>query len=598
MPEEPKKWNSFQKLRPKKGTVKRRFRKIESSSLKHAHLFIIQRWTNVLEVRRNAIAWLLLLTVLITGVAMQSATFASLYTTKIPDQSTAYSEGIVGSLDTLNPIFVTSEAERSASRLLFSGLLRYDAGNHISGDLAQSWQFIDGGKRVVVVLKPNLKWHDGQPITASDVVYTINMIKNTDTGSPLLSSWQGVSVKADADNRTIEFLLPFPYAAFLDSLTVGVLPEHILSKVAPVDLRNSSFNRAPIGSGPFKFLDIKDIGDTQQHTILSLTANPNYHLGRVKLSKFYIHAFATQDQLRKSFLTDEVNAAVNLDVQSIKALPADKRAGVGDSPLNDGTFAFFRTDSDILKDPLVRQALLLGTDQSAIIKSLGNHVTPMQGPLLASQLNDQASLPSQASYDFKHAESLLDQAGWVKDKNGVRMKNGQKLTLTLATSQSGDFPAIASTMSEEWNKLGINVQTQLVDPSNLQQNVIAPRAYDVLLYEVVLGRDPDVYAYWHSSQANASGLNLSDYHSGIVDDALESARARLEPDLRMAKYRVFYQQWIKDVPAIALFQPSLHYAENANVNALQKGAPIIDQIDRYVDVRDWTGARTIGYDTP
>lgn len=597
MPEEPDNWNTFQRLKPKKGSIKRHFRRIETSTLKHTHTFIVRRWSNVLEVRRRTITWLVLLVLLIVSVTLQSASFASLYTKAIPVSNTAYSEGVVGNLDTLNPIFATSPAERSAAQLIFAGLLRYDQSGNISGDLAQSWQFDATGKKVTVVLRPDLKWHDGTAVTTKDVVYTINMIKNSDVGSPLLSSWQGVIVHA-RDAQTVEFTLPFPYEAFLDSLTVGILPEHILGQVAPIDLRNSTFNRAPIGSGPFEFRDLKDIGGSEKHSILSLSSSTDYHLGKVKLGKFYIHAFGTQQQLVRSFETDEVNAAVNLDVQSIQALPANKAAGVADSPVNDGMFAFLRTDSAILKDPLVRQALQAGTDESAIIKRLGNHELPMNGPLLASQLGNVQGLAHQPKYDVTRADALLTQAGWIRDKGGIRVKNGQKLTLSLATSESGDFPAIASAISDQWSKLGISVQTQLVNPDSLQQNVISPRAYDVLIYEIVLGRDPDVYAYWHSSQATAIGLNLSNYHSGIVDDALESARSRLEPALRAAKYKVFYQQWLNDAPAIALFQPTLHYAENANVDALQKGAPIIDAIDRYVNVRDWTGARTIGYDTP
>lgn len=590
-------WKELVSQKLKKGSLKRRFRRIESSSLKHAHTFIIGRWSNVLEVRRHAIAWLVLVAVLIVAVSLQSTSFALFYTTRVTQNNTAYSEGVVGKLDTLNPIFATSAAERSAASLLFAGLLRYDTHNTITPDLAESWHYGDQGKTVIVTLRPNLRWQDGHPLTSRDVIYTVNMIKNTDIHSPLSGNWQNIAVKAD-DARTIEFMLPFVYAPFVDALTVGILPEHILGPTTPLELRNSAFNRAPVGSGPFIFNDLKVLSASNEHSILSLTVNPTYHLGAPKLAKFYLHAFGTQEQLEHSYISDEINAAVNFDIETAATLPPTKRATVTDSPLHDGMYAFLRMDGAILKDPLVRRALELGTDQRGLIKRLGSHVMPLGGPLIASQLADGKPLSPQADYDLAKARSLLDQAGWIVGKNGFRSKAGQKLSLMVATSQSGDFPLIASVISEQWAKLGITVQTQLASPDTIQQSVIAPRAYDVLIYEIVLGRDADVYAYWHSSQIAVSGLNLSNYKSGIVDDALESARVRLEQNLRDAKYRAFYQQWQADVPAIALFQPALHYAENPGVVAFTPGRVLIDTTSRYSDVQYWAGSKIINYATP
>lgn len=594
--ENPSSWKRFAKLKKSPRRLGRRFRKLETSSLKHAHTFIISRWENVREVRRHAIAWVVLVLLLSGCVVWQSLNFSTLYMKPIPAEDTAFSEGMTGTLDTLNPIFASSLAERSAAKLIFAGLLRYDSTNQLNTDLADNWHYDDSGKKVIVQLRNNIRWQDGAPITSKDVTFTINTIKNADTRSPLYSSWRNVIAKA-LDSRTVEFDLPSVYAPFVDSLTVGILPEHLLSSTPAVELRNSPFNRAPVGSGPFEFRDIRNLNTVDAHSILTLTANSDYYLGKPKLSRFYLHAFADTDQLRRSFTTDEINAAVNLSVQDINSLPPAKQANVYDSPLYDGTYVFFRMTNPILQDTNVRQALRLATDRSAIIKKLDNRVKPLNGPLLNSQIAGGQNLPKQPSFDKVAAEKMLDGAGWVKGKDGKRTKNGQPLVLTVATARSGDFPLVLEEIANQWNNIGATLQTQLVDTDDFQQNVVTPRAYDVLIYELAIGSDPDVYPYWHSSQTGQRGFNLSDYTSGKVDDALDSARSRLEPDLRSAKYKVFYEQWLADTPAVALYQPTLHYATSPDATTLH-GRPIIDAVDRYAQVRFWSASNEPGFKTP
>lgn len=597
--EEPNKsWKKFERIRPQKKAIRKRFRKIESSSIKHAHKFIVKRWVNVREVRRHATAWMLLVILLTVSVIWQGFYFSAAYTRQIPSEGTAYSEGIVGSLDTMNPIFANSLPERSASKLLFSGLLRYDDTSNLSGDLAESWRYEDGGKRILVTLRPNIKWHDGAPMTSADVVYTIDMIKNPNVRSPLYSSWRDVAVKA-IDGRTVEFTLPAVYAPFIDSLTVGILPRHILSSVQDVDLRNAPFNRAPVGSGPFVFRNIKSLNVEAGHVVLNMDAYPGYHLGKAKLGKFYIHAFSKEEDLRRSFVTDEVNAAANLSAQAISDLPRAEGAVVQDVPLYNGAYAFFRNSNEILKDVNVRKALRLAIDRPQLLKKLDNRARLLNGPLLPEQLPAEASIAAirQPEFDLAEAAKILDQAGWLKDASGKRMKGGQRLTLNLATVRTGDYPTVAQAVADNWNKLGLDVRTQLAQGEDFQQNVISPRAYDVLIYELAIGRDPDVYAYWHSSQNGQNRLNLSEYSSGLVDDALTSARSRLESNLRGAKYKAFYQQWINDAPAVALYQPMLHYVTNSRTTAMDSGS-IVDAVDRYSQVQYWSSDLTEGRKTP
>ncbi|PLS80953.1 hypothetical protein CYG49_03405, partial [Candidatus Saccharibacteria bacterium] len=166
--EPPKQKRRFEGLRSSKH-VQRRLKKIESATLRHAHKFIFQRWKNVQEVRRHALAWLMLVGVLIGSLVLQSAAIQRSYQVVTAAESGTYAEGVLGQLDSLNPIFATTHPERSASKLLFSGLLSYDASGALKTDLAESWQVSEDGRQYTVVLKDDLKWQDGAPITSKDV---------------------------------------------------------------------------------------------------------------------------------------------------------------------------------------------------------------------------------------------------------------------------------------------------------------------------------------------------------------------------------------------------------------------------------------------
>lgn len=592
-------WRRFQKLKRSPRNVGRRLRKIESSTLKHAHTFIVRRWANVRDVRRHIFGWLGLTGLLIAVVAWQSIGFATLYTAQAPTKGGAFSEGVVGRLDTLNPLFATSLPERSAAKLIFSSLLTYDYKNQLTGDLAESWRYEDDGKSIVVKLRPDTVWQDGQKLTSADVLFTTNLIKNTNVGSPLRASWQGVTVQTP-DERTVKFVLPAVNAQFVDSLTVGIVPKHLLSSIDVTQLKVAPFNRSPIGSGAFEFRSLKKQANSDNHVVLSLGANARYYLGAPRLNSFYLHAFAKMNDLAQAYKTDEVNAAVNLDVNAIAGLPEADRATIKDSPINDGTYAFFRTDSPLLKDVTVRKALRQGINRPAIIAALDKRALPLEGPLVPGQLSPaaRAALPKQPAYNQAEASKLLESAGWKKDSNGIRSKDGQQLVISLVTARSGDFSRVADRIARDWKDLGVKVETQYVTTDKLNSDVIDPRSYDVLVYELALGRDPDTFAYWSSTQTGSGGFNLSNYSSGVVDDALLTGRGRLEKDLREAKYSLFYKQWIEDAPAVALFQPTLHYAVGPNATAISDGRPVIDAVDRYAAIRYWSASKSTVFATP
>lgn len=571
--------------------LKGRLRRLEGATLGHAQKFIVRRWKNLQEVRRMAGAWLLAIAALIVAVFWQGAQTAQLYSVDIPAVDTTYTEGVVGAVDNLSPIFASTPAEKAASRLLFASLFHEDAASNTpQPELADHYSMDDTAKVYTVVLRKDARWSDGLPVTAKDVVYTFSTIKDVNARSQLYSSWRNITVD-QIDDYTVRFTLPAPYTPFIHALNVGILPEHVLNQVTSPQLRSYSFNRDPmVADGPFTFQNIHTISGSDTQSIIRMDANQSYFLGEPKLAHFQLHAYNTSGALINAFRTQEVAAISdesNLQLESLKNQSDSVRS---DSPLYNAVYAFFQMDSPMLKDAKVRQALELATNQPALLNELHNRDEPVTGPLLSGQLGYAQDL-RQSSTDLAQAGSLLDAAGWKLGANGKRVNaQGQPLTLQLVTLSSGDFPAIAQTLMEQWSKVGVTFSSQLTKPEDIQQNVIIPRAYDVLIYELAIGADPDVYAYWHSSQANGQGFNLSQYHSVQADDALDSARSRNDPGLRVAKYHTFTQRWISDVPAVGLYRPSLTYIQTKGVTSF---APhnLADPVDRFENVLFWSSSK-------
>ncbi len=565
--------------------------------MRHARKFIVTRLDNIRNVRRHIISWLVLVGVMIVAVAVQFMWFQKSYQTTAAAEGGTYAEALLGPIDTLDPLYASSSAEIAASRLMFSSLYTYDRTGHLHGDLAENIQTDPTGTVYTVKLRPGVQWHDGATLSASDVAFTINLIKNPETRSSLRVNWQDVKVRA-LDDLTIQFQLPAVYAAFPNALTFSVLPEHLLKDVAPGAVRENTFSRSPVGSGPFSFR-LLQTADAKQHKIVQMSAFDKYYGGKPLLNRFEVHAYDSQETIVKALRTGQVNAAADLAGTDNSQIDTHNYA-IANQPVNSGVYALLNNYSPILKDKVVRQALQLATDTTALRKNLSAQVPALDLPFINGQIPG-SDVPRPAPMDVKKAAALLDQAGWVM-KDGVRMKGDQKLALTVTTTKNEQYEKALESLAGQWRKIGVTVNTNIVntsDPSvNFVQNILQARNYDVLLYELFIGADPDVYAYWHSSQIGANGYNFADYSNKSADDALASARSRLEPDLRNIKYKAFAKQWLDDAPAIGLYQSVSEYVYNKHIHSIDDSMKLVSAYDRYANVLEWSVNQKSVYKTP
>ena len=593
---EPSKWRRLPKMSFSSKELARRMKKAEGATVKHARRFVFKRWDNFREARRRIAIWVLAIGVIIGATGLQFFWYQNGYRTTANAEGGTYAEAVMGPVDTLNPIFAKSSAEEAAGELLFSRLITYDKTGHLNYDLADNMSVSQDGKTYTISIRADARWSDGLYVRARDVVFTVGLLKNPATRSSL-TGWGNVNVKA-IDERTVAFELPAVYAAFPHALRfLPILPEHSLRDIEPAQLRENTFSSHPVGSGPFALRLLQDIDATNGRKIIHLARNEQYYRGAPKLDRIQLHIYKDADAIKRALATSEVNAASDLSVLGAKSINT-QRYTVKSTPINSGVYALLNTTSPSLQDKKIRQALQVGTDTTAIRTSISDKLPALHLPFIDGQVT--GDIPAAPGYNPQESARLLDEAGWKLD-GSLRKKDGQPLTLAVVTTKNPDFEKALEVLSAQWRELGVTVTTSIVDPTDATQNVaqeiLQPRRFDVLLYQLTIGGDPDVYAYWHSTQAN-NGLNFSNYNNSIVDDALLSARTRVEPQLRNAKYVTFAKQWMSDVPAVGLYQATSQYAHTASVHGLQPGTVLISSADRYTGVLDWSvGSRAV-FKTP
>lgn len=564
----------------------RRWRRLKKNSrvygawlVNYFYRHIWGKWRQLGIIRRFTAVWWGLVIVLLVIVLNQNSALENYYLGISPQSGGTYVEGVTGEIKGINPILPENSLTEDASRLVFSGLTRLAPNGQLEPELAESWQVSDDGLSYTFTLRKGVKWHDGKNFSQSDVMFTIAAIQHPDSRSPLASEWRGVKVEPEGDNQ-IKFMLPNPYVGFTYLTTVGMLPRHLLESINPSTLRINSFNQQPVGTGPFKV--IKFLPGQR----IMMDANADYFRGRPKLDSFTLRLFKSDSAALEAFAKKQVNAVAEIDTELLKPAAKVKDLKLLKYSTTEQVNLFFKTTSPLLSDQKVRQGLVLATDKRSLVeKVMDNYGRPLASPILPGQLG-YAGKFNQPRYNKSQAAELLDGAGW-KIQDGKRKKGDQELKLNLVTLNDPIFTKSAGEIKRQWQELGVNLEVKAVALDELIQSHIKPRQYDVLLFGITIGADPDVYPYWHSSQASDPGLNLSQYKSAGADAALEVARITVDPDIRAGKYQAFLKVFQADAPAVILFGKDYSYGVHKDVLGQTSGQLVVPA-DRFYGVENWT----------
>ncbi|MBI2052771.1 MAG: hypothetical protein HYT34_00825 [Candidatus Ryanbacteria bacterium] len=496
-----------------------------------------------------AIAW-------VTGILMLIGIDRN-YSTQTPDQGGTLREGILGIPSKINPLLAISDADRDLVRLVYSGLMKSDGRGGLEKDLAQSYMVSDDGLSYSFTLREKLFWHDGERVTTDDIIYTINLAKNPRIASPKRANWEGVTPEV-VNDREIKFYLRKPYAPFLETTTLGVIPKHIWSKVSPEEFALAEFNTSPIGSGPFKIDSItKNSAGGKQSYILKRFED--HQPASAYLDKIEFYFYPSEEELSGAVQSGAIQSAnIILDPgrAGTKTLAVQLPRIIG---------IFFNQDNDkILSDAKLRAALGFATDRERIVReATAARAAATSLPIPPGTFAYDKNL-EEKTFDPERAKKILADAGY-KDTDGdgilekVAKKETTPLRFVISTSNAAELVKAGTAIQEMWKAIGVDAAVHAYEIGDLEQSIIRPRNYSALLFGQVVGYDPDPFAFWHSSQRNDPGLNIALYANTHVDKILEDARATIDADERGSLYRSFQEEIMKDKPAIFLYSPLYYY---------------------------------------
>ena len=580
-------------------------------------------------------------------------------------------EAVVGQPRFINPIYAgLNDVDRDLVELLFSGLMKHNNGKIVL-DLAESYNISSDGKIYEFLLRENIFWHDKEKLTANDIVFTIETIQNPDFKSPERVNWLGVEVEKISEDK-VRFILEEPYIGFLERTTLKILPYHIWKNVSARGFPLSPHNLQPIGSGPYKFKELKQES-------LTLAANPYYFNGQPFISKISFLFFETEQDLIEAVQKRKITG---FSIQQLKNLGIQNRFSIRQLIMPRYFAVFFNQEkSKLLTDKKIRQALNYGTDkQNLIDEILFGKGRAVYSPILPEIYNF-AQPEKIHQFNISRAEELLEKAGFFKNEHGLRIKTVEKtpafqfrsdlrrgargtevrelqkclagipnvypektisgyfgaktraavirfqekykqeilaphglrrgtgtvgastraklnklchertketlpLKFSLTTVDQPLLIKIASHLKKQWEKLGAEVEIKTFDISFLEQEIIKPRNYEMLLFGNALGAILDLFPFWHSSQKRDPGLNLALYENIKADDALEKARQALNKQEKKQSLEEFQNILIKDSPAVFLFNPAYLYFLSQKIKGIETKI-IIDPSKRFSNIENW-----------
>ncbi len=495
---------------------------------------------------------------------------------EIPSRGGSLTEGVSGHPRFINPLLALSDADRDLTMLTYAGLMGYGKDGGLVPVLAESYTVSEDGKTYTFTLRDGIRFSDGTPVTAEDVVFTVQKAQDPGLLSPRLADWANIAVRTQ-DSKTVVFTLPTAYAPFLEDATLGILPSHIWRNVSNEQFPFSPYMEKPVGAGPFTATSVRRDKDgvIQRY---ELAAFDQYALGRPYLSRISFVFFDTDAELAEAYARGSVESAEGVASPDALMAPYSRVFGVFWNASKNPVFARIE----------VRRALSVALNRDALVDDvLGGYGAVAEGPVPPGLLGS-------VEHDHDHgdptteAADILESYGWSYDA-GARAwthKDAGTLSINLATSNVPELRAIADHLREDWEKLGVEVTIEFHEPSDLVASVIRPRNYDALLFGMVVGRDQDLFAFWDSSQRNDPGLNVALYANRAVDDLLEKIRTEQDPAMLADDLASLNALIAADYPAAFTHAPMFLYAIPEDLHGVALGS-VAEPSDRFLSAAFW-----------
>jgi peptide/nickel transport system substrate-binding protein len=536
--------------------------------------------------------WQLLLAVVCLGLVVSllglQVQRSGLCTEHVPSPGGKLAEGIIGQPQFLNPLLDDANpVDSELADLIFDGLTRYGEDGQLEPALASDWQFSEDGLTVTFRLRDDVVWHDGRPFTAADVAFTYGLLQNESIESPeaVRDLWSSITINV-LDDEQIEFVLPQPYAPFLEATTRGILPEHVLTDAPAGALGEQAFNRSPVGTGPFL---VAPGNDWQQVGFLRLVPNPNYWREGVQLDVLEYRFYEDTDALAAAYELGDIQAISGVQSNGLKqiAILPEIRLFTTVAPrVTQLIFNLSESGAPAVRSLEVRKALAQAVDRDALVDEvLNGQGVPLEGPYLPTSWAYNPGNLTAYTYDSAAAGARLDGAGWTRPEGeATRFRDGEGLTLRLLVSDEGAHQALANEIAKQWAEVGIQGELVVVPVSEMRA-ALTQRQFDVALVDVEPPGDPDLYDFW-SQEAIVAGQNFGAWDHRWASEALEAGRQLAAVEERQPYYDAFMRFYDEELPALTLFQHVYTYGISESVNDVEIG-PIFSPRDRYETLSQW-----------
>ncbi len=541
--------------------------------------------------------FLLLLSIAIASVMGLLWKINSNFLVTIPYHGGSIKEGVVGAPGPINPVLATSRSDKELTSLVYSGLLKPTSDGGYSNDLAKSFEVSPTQTEYTFEIREDAVFHDKEKVKASDVIFTIEYLKQPELRSPLRARWENVEVEVLSRTK-VKITLPEPRPDSLELFTLGILPKHIWDKIEVNQAHINYNNVEPIGSGPFKIESFKQNKSRRAE-----------HQYRYKLTAFkeYVHGQPYIDHIEFLFFQDEesaVNALLSGQIETLASPPYQKVNQIISeghsfkSAVLPRTFAVFfnQNQNDSLNQSGVREALNIAIDREELIEDVFySYALAISSPLPSTVeksifgiKKDETSFESEDRLGL--ARRILEDQDWEYSEETKTFSNSEleieTLTITLLVSQAPELRRAAQFVVEKWQELGVEVNLESLPTDQLNQNHIRPREFEAVLHGYALGRNFDLYPFWHSTQRSDPGVNISLYTNTLVDNSLEALKRDLDQETKTVEYETLKEEITNDLPAVFLYSPKFIYIHPEDLFGVNLDL-VFRPEDRFLNVHRW-----------
>ena len=485
------------------------------------------------------------LSFLLAGIFLLSFNFICKFTTLEPEKGGVLRLGVIGRPSYVNPVLAQSnDCDKDLIELIYDGLYSIDGEGKLIANLSEKTEVSEDGRTYIIFLKDNVYWHDGMAFTADDVIFTIETIQDPSIRSPLRLNWAGVVVEK-LGIHVVRFNLKSPYEPFLQNLTLKIIPKHIWENIESRNFLSADYNLKPIGTGPYLFNSLEK-NKAGKIISYSLAANENYFQKEPFISQLIFHSYDNYDLAKSGLLKKEIDGFSPVLIEDIDFFENKKNTQIASLFLPRYYAVFLNSKNPLFDQKEIREALDLAIPhQELVTEILKKQAFLLGGPFTSGFLGEEFN--------------LLPEYSPEKAKEIIKELEEDQRKFVLSLPDNLELIRIANYLKTCWEKIGVSVELQILPLATLEKEIIQTRSYDALLFGEIIGQDPDLFSFWHSSQVTDPGLNLSAYQNKDLDELLEKIRQDFDKEQRMNDMKIVQDTLFKDKPALFLYNPFYLY---------------------------------------